>query len=536
MRKNSSLPCRRNVPEEFGRLLGENRYPLQSDLHAYLDKIVAKDQDQTNKGLTIDKCLVNRFIRESQQHMTRVANPGIGKAIYVDPHVITLHTAKSVAKTKHGIKNRVVKAVVKLSVVSATQFGRPLVFQLEQGNISFEDELETMVELTKWTTGEEVELVGIDRGALSQTILERFEARGIGLLVWSKDSPTMRQELATVALNSFIDAEYETIKRQDGLQVRRLKTRVADVTAMTINSQGYSCRTIVVENVCNRHRIGIHVVGQPTQNMSAKQILAFMRGKQWVEENFKQDIAWGGDAFCGGKIKPELRSPQPVGEELKKLIVTANQLKKRYQTNLNEEHLVIQKWHDGKLPKRQTNDLLIGILRGGKNIKSQWKQTEALIKWGKSGIVPKEQILWQVDTRKMQIISQFQDFARLARKDTMILLRRFLKQAIIESAIAEHAQHFDQINTPSRQAIFDSAEKELERMPWGQLEARFFSLGGWIEKDSEHLIMYVTLAPFKNRLLQRATELLCEYLNQQQPIMRCKDGKYTLQYACQGGS
>lgn len=179
--------------------------------------------------------------------------------------------------------------------------------------------------------------------------------------------------------------------------------------------------------------------------------------------------------------------------------IETRQLKERYRTNLKEENLTIQKWQDGKQTKRHTNDLLKGIRRRGQNIKKQWKQTEALIKWGNPGVVPKEQIRWFVPTRKMQIMSQFQDFARLARQDTIRLLRRFLKQAIIESAMAEHRE---KINVPPKSVIEEEAEKVLERMPWGQLETRFFEQGGWIEKNSDQKIMHVTLVPFKNRLLQ----------------------------------
>ncbi len=72
--------------------------------------------------------------------------------------------------------------------VSAKQPGRLLAFELGQGDLSFRANLEKIVDLTSWTTGEAVEVVGIDRGGLSQNVLERFEERGIGLLVWSNNT------------------------------------------------------------------------------------------------------------------------------------------------------------------------------------------------------------------------------------------------------------------------------------------------------------------------------------------------------------
>jgi hypothetical protein len=517
------------VEDEFARTLGEARYPQSSDLHAYFDRIVERDQAQAEQGVPEEERLVGRFVRQAQQVLARTIQPGAGRAIYLDPHVIALYTAKPIARTKHGIQQRVVKALVKLRVVSANQPGRPLAFLLGQGDLSFHACLEEAVDLTAWTTGEPVELVGVDRGALSQAILERFTERDIGLMVWSEDTPTLRRSLASVKRATFHDAEYETMRRADGCKVRRLKTRVADVPDMLINSQGYRCRTIVVEDVRSRHRIGIHAVGQPTRPLSACQILAFLRGKQWVEEDIKQGIAWGSDAFCGGEILPALRRARPNAEQVQALKAQARKLKERWQENLAEEGAAVAEWRAGQRTKRQLNDLLKGIRRRRRRIAADWQQAENLIRWGQTGVVPPSQVQWVVDTRKMLLMSQFQDFARLARQETMTLLQRFLKQAVIESAIVEQD---GAVSIERQQSIEREAERMLERMPWGQLETRLFEQGGWVHKDSQQGVIHVTVKPFKNRLLQRACELLCEHLNRRQSLMRCQDGEYTLHYAC----
>lgn len=517
------------VADEFARMLGEARYPQSSDLHAYFDDIVAQDQGQVEQAIPEAERLVEQFVRQAQQVLARAAPPGAGRAIYLDPHVIALYTAQPIARTKHGIQQRVVKALVKLRVVSASQPGRVLAFELEQGDLSFHAGLEAAVDLTTWTTGEAVELVGVDRGALSQANLECFEERDIGLTVWSEDTPTLRRSLADVPQAAFHDAEYETVRRGDGRKVQRLKTRVADVADMKINRQGYRCRTIVVEDVRSGHRIGIHAVGQPTRRMTARQILAFMRGKQWVEEDIQQGIAWGSDAFCGGEIFPALRRERPSAEEVAALKAQARKLKARWRANLAEEGAAVAAWRAGQQTKRQLNELLKGIRRRRKRIEADWQDAEALIRWGQTGVVPPSQVQWVVDPRKMLVMSQFQDFARLARRETMALVRRFLKQAVVESAIAEHGGI---VSREHQQTVEQEAEQLLQRMPWGQLETRLFEQGGWVHKDHRQRVMYVTLKPFKNPLLQRACELLYEHLNQLQPVMRCQDGEYTLCYAC----
>ncbi|MGB0388205.1 MAG: hypothetical protein ACPGWR_25585 [Ardenticatenaceae bacterium] len=214
---------------------------------------------------------------------------------------------------------------------------------------------------------------------------------------------------------------------------------------------------------------------------------------------------------------------------MEQLIKKCGKLKKRWRANLAEEGSAVAKWRNGKMKKRQLNDLLKGIRRRRKSIKSKWQQTEKLIRWGQTGIVPKEQVVWKVDTRKMSLMSQFQMFARLARQESMSLIRRFLKQAVIESAVAEHGPTID---ASVKREIEEIAEKKVAGMPWGQLESRLFAQGGWVHKDEQQRVISVTLKPIKNRLLQRACKLWCEHINQRKPIMRCEDGQYSPSYSC----
>jgi len=229
---------------------------------------------------------------------------------------IALHTGKSVAKTKHGIWNRVVKALVKMRTVSATQPGRALTFTLEQGDVSLVSQVEAAIERVEWATGERVEMVGVDRGALSQEVLEAFAGSDTGLAVWADDTTVLRRAVAAVPRGAFVDGEYETIRRPDGKKVRRLKTRLADVPQMAIDSRGYRCRTVVVEDTRNGHRAAFHVVGKPADRQSAKELLAFLRGKQWAEEDFKQGRPGArtpsaearSPRSCGGRSPPRRKS------------------------------------------------------------------------------------------------------------------------------------------------------------------------------------------------------------------------------------
>ena len=298
--------------------------------------------------------------------------------------------------------------------------------------------METVVSQVEQATGQPVELVGVDRGALSQEVLETFERRGTGLVVWADDTPTVRQAVAETPQSAFVAGEYATVRRADGQAVRRLKTRVADLPAPVINGRGYRCRTVVVEDVHSGHRAAFHAVGQPTVARSARSLLTFLRGKQGVEEEFKQGRAWGSDAFCGGAITSELVREQPQEAEVVTLCMQARHLKARWRANLAEEGAAVARWRAGELTKRGLNDLRQGIHRRRQRIVADWQVAEALIRWGRTGIVPASQIRWVVDTRKMSVLGQFQTFIRQARRDTLAQLAQCMAEVLLERAVAAH--------------------------------------------------------------------------------------------------
>lgn len=517
------------VEDEFAAMLGAERYPKRSDLHAYLDRIVERDQAEAEAGVPEAERTVARFTQESQRALAQAAGPGAGEEVYLDAHTIALHTEKPVAKTKHGVWKRVVKALVKIRTVSATQPGRALTFTLEQGDVSLVSQVEAAIERVEWATGERVEMVGVDRGALSQEVLEAFNGSDTGLAVWADSTTTLRRAVAAVPRSAFVDGEYETIRRADGKKVWRLKTRLADVPEMVINSRGYRCCTVVVEDTRNGHRAAFHAVGKPADQQSAKELLAFLRGKQWAEEDFKQGRTWGSDAFCGGQITPQLRREKPTEAEIEELLPRARKLKGRWRDNLAEEGAVVAQWRAGKLRKRQLNDLLKGVRRRRKRIEADWQEVEELIRWGRTRIVPESQIRWVVDTRKMTIMAQFQDFIRQARRDTLAQLGQCMEQILVEGAIADRG---GVVEEREHQFIQREVREAVQSMPWGQLSVRLFDQGGWVRNDSETRVMHVTLKAFGPRLVQQACERLCDHLNSLSPVMHCEDGDYTLHYAC----
>jgi len=454
----------------------------------------------------------------------------VGQAIYLDTHILKLYPGAAIDKTKNASMAHPVKALLKLRAVSAQRGGRPVLFTYEQASTAFIGLVHEAIRAVEAATGEPVKLVGADRGALSWELLDSFEGGACGYVVWADDTPTLRQAAADLPLSQFEEAEFEMVRRADGRKVKQLKTQVANVSRMKVNADGKTYRAVVVRDVRTEHRAVLFAVGQPAHRLSATALLEFMRGKQWVEEDFKQGKRQGADAFCGGDIVPVLRREPPTPMEVEQLKERAAKLKERGQANQADEQAAQAQYQAEQIGKRQLNDLLKGIQRRREQIVADQRETQDLLRWAKTGQVPDSQVRWKVDTRKMTLVSQLHDFARLAQQDTVTEIKTCVLEVLIERELAQQRAPV----SPARQSnIREAMRQQVARLPWGQLTRRIFDQGGWVKRDPDTRIMLVTLKAFDNVVIQAAMERLCERWNQKAAQMPCEDGVYTLQFACQ---
>ncbi len=518
------------VVDEFAVVLGVSAYPKRSELQSHLDEIVQRDQAQVKARVPGYRRLIEGFTRLARTVLARAGGSGVGQAIYLDTHILKLYPGAEIDKTKNASMAHPVKAILKLRAVSAQRGGRPLLFTYEQASTAFIGLVHEAIRAVEAATGEPAKLVGADRGALSWELLDSFEGGACGYIVWADDTPTVRQAAADLPLSDFVDAEFETVRRAEGRKIRRVKTQVANVPRMKVNADGQTYRAVVVRDVRTEHRAVLFAVGQPAQRLSATTLLEFMRGKQWVEEDFKKGKRQGADAFCGGDIVPELRREPPTPAEVEQLKERAAKLKERWQANQAEEQAARAQYQAQQMGKRQLNDMLKGIQRRGELILADQRETDDLLRWAKTGQVPDSQVRWIVDTRKMTIVSQLHDFARLAQQETVAEIKACVLEVLIERELAQQRSPV----SPARQrAIQEAMRQQVARLPWGQLTRRIFDQGGWVKRDPETHSMVVTLKAFDNAVIQTAMERLCEQWNQKAAQMPCEDGVYTLQFACQ---
>ena len=518
------------VADEFALALGVSTYPKRSELQAHLDEIVQRDQDQVERRVPGYRHLIEGFTRVARQVLAWAGGAEVGQAIYLDLHILKLYPAAEIDRTKNASMAYPVKAILKLRAVSAQRAGRPLLFTYEQASTAFTGLVHEAIQTVEAATGEPVKLVGADRGVLSWDLLDSFEGGACGYVVWADDTPTVRQVAAHLPLSDFVDAEFETVRRAEGRKIRQVKTQVAKVPRMTVNAEGKAYCAVVVRDMRTEHRAVLFAVGQPARRLSATALLEFMRGKQWVEEDFKKGKRQGADAFCGGDIVPQLRREPPTSAEVEQLHARATRLKERGQANQAEEQAAQAQYQAEHIGKRQLNDLLKSIQRRREQIEADQHETEDLLRWAKTGQVPESQVRWIVDTRKMTMVSQLHDFARLAQHDTVAEIQACLLEVLVERELAQHPRS---VSAARLSDIREAMRQQVARMPWGQLTTRIFDQGGWIKRDPNTRILQVTLKAFDNDVMQAAMERLCARWNQQAAQMPCEDGVYTLQFACQ---
>jgi hypothetical protein len=518
------------VADEFALALGVRAYPKRSELQAHLEQIVQRDQDQVEARVPGYRRLIEGFTRLARKVLALAGGPGAGQAIYLDTHILKLYPDAAIDQTKNAAMAQPVKAILKLRAVSARRAGRPLLFTYEQAATAFTGLVQEAIRAVETATGEPVKLVGADRGALSWELLDAFEGGACGYVVWADDTATVRQAAADLPLTRFVDAEFETVRRADGRKVQQVKTQVANVSRMTVNADGQAYRAVVVRDVRTEHRAVLFAVGQPAHRLAATALLEFMRGKQWVEEDFKKGKRHGADCFCGGDIVPTLRREPPTPTEVEQLKERAAKLKAREQAHPAEEQATQAQYRAQQIGKRTLNDLLKGIQRRRAQIIADQRETEDLLGWAKTGQVPDHQVRWIVDTRKMTIVSQLHDFARQAQADTITAIKECMLEVLVERELARQRSSV----SPARQrALREAMREQMARLPWGQLTQRIFDQGGWVKRDPETHIMLVTLKAFDNEVIQATMARLCERWNQKAAQMPCDDGVYTLKFACQ---
>ena len=473
--------------------------------------------------------LIEGFTRLARKVLALAGGSGVGQAIYLDTHILKLYPGAEIDKTKNASMAHPVKALLKLRAVSARRGGRPLLFTYEQASTAFIGLVHEAIRAVEDATDEPVKLVGADRGALWE-LLDSFEGGACGYVVWADDTTTVHQAAADLPLTQFVDAEFETVRRTEGRKTQRVKTQVANVPRMAVNADGKTYRAVVVRDARTEHRAVLFAVGQPAHRLSATALLEFMRGKQWVEEDFKKGKRQGADAFCGGDIVPQLRRTPPTPTEVEQLKERAAKLKERGQANQVEEQAARSHYQSKQIGKRQLNEVLKGIERRRTQIVADQRETQDLLRWAKTGQVPDSQVRWIVDTRKMTIVSQLHDFARLAQQETVTESKACVLEVLVERELARQRQPV----SPARQsAIREAMRQQVARLPWGQLTQRIFDQGGWVKRDPETHIMLVTLKAFDNVVIQAAMERVCVRWNQKAAQMSCEDGVYTLQFACQ---
>jgi hypothetical protein len=280
--------------EPLGVILNSLRRPDGDKLDCYLNAIIQQDElsakpgeldlpGQVRTGGLIETAQLNSLLGWVQ------AGLATEQVWNYDGHVIEYTGQANIGKTKHGTKDKSVKALKRFSLTN----GWASFSVYRPASATFAETLLTMVSQVNAVLppADRIRKLAFDREGWDADLLNGLEAQDITVLTWVKATSPNRHLLDAVPPEEFVPLEGElTIgKEEQAMYV----TQVAD-TQITFPGLGPQ-RVIVLETKANT-RIGLfNTAPRPEVSLDDERamttigLLEAMRFKQRIENDFKVD-------------------------------------------------------------------------------------------------------------------------------------------------------------------------------------------------------------------------------------------------------
>jgi hypothetical protein len=281
--------------EPLGVMLNSPRRPDGDTLDRYLNAIIQQDElsvgsgeadlpGQVRTGGLIETAQLNSLLAWGEAGL--LTDP----VWNYDGHVIEYTGQAKVGKTKHGTKEKSVKAIKRFSLTN----GLASFSVYKPASATFAETLQTMVSQVNAVlpSADRIRKLAFDREGWDADLLNGLEEQGITVLTWVKATSPNRHLLDAVPQEEFVPLEGElTIGKAE--QVTHV-TQVAD-TQITFPGLG-THRVVVLETKANT-RIGLfNTAPRPgevgldnARAMTTIGLLDAMRFKQRIENTFKVD-------------------------------------------------------------------------------------------------------------------------------------------------------------------------------------------------------------------------------------------------------
>jgi len=332
--------------ESWGVVLEHSRRPDGDTLDRYLEALIELDEEEREEG---EKSVEERWgcIRENgriaqaqQESLRNWAEAGLleDEVWRFDGHTIEYYGEGKIGKTKHGTKEKSVKAVDRYTLYN----GICGLTEYFPTCISYDEALRKMVIKAQEALPEEhrIRKLCFDKeGWKGETLLWLWQEHQVAALVWVKNTSTNVKILNQIEEDAFVRVPEQLMLGKGE------KTQVVRVADTTVELPALGSSRVVVLETTQARRIAIYTAAPHPRDVSLHdsyaistiQLLEGLRLQQHVENSFKVDVhEMGTDALPMHKLLTcQQAEPYPL-EEAQTKLQNAHKLVDKYTRQLQE--------------------------------------------------------------------------------------------------------------------------------------------------------------------------------------------------------
>ena len=490
--------------DAWGIPLGTSRRPDEGTADQYLNQIVACDEmeavvfatdlpaGQVQPGGLIDCAQLRSLVCWAEAGLLA------DDVWFFDGHTIEYTGQARVGKTKHGTKEKSVKAIKRFTLFN----GLAALSEYFATSVSFAEAMRQMVSKANAALPPTYRIgkLSFDKEGWDADLLRWLEEeQQIIPLTWVKDTTTNRHLLAAVPPSAFVSMP-GTITVGKSEQTYRI-VRVAD-TEVTFTDWGPR-RVVVLETEVGT-RVGIYTTAlHPRQAplddqrvMTTIRVMNTMRFKQQIENGFKVEVhEMDSDAIPTHKVYEVLQTePYDLAQTDRQLAQAEKRLATYDQQDQQHQHLL-----DGQ----QINQHECNALH---------KRTQRL----------RQQTLHEMEkwTRELDevVVDEEGQTLRLYTTQTLDLRKLTLVNLFKSHALVA-------LHILARQLGLDGAGP-------ARLRREFLPFGGQVEFDHQQRVVTVYAQRFPRARTRQAYERLCALLNDLPVTMKRNSISYRVRFSC----
>lgn len=468
--------------ESWGMPLSAARRPDGDTVDQYLNTIIQQDEQsdeapmlpgQVRPGGLIETAQLNSLVGWAQAGLLNE------QVWHFDGHTIEYTGKADIGKTKHGTKEKSVKAIKRFTLhngVSAYSAYYP-------ASVSFADALRQMVSKANEVlpAAYRIRKLSFDKEGWNAELLQWLETeQDIRPLTWIKATAPNRRLLAAVPLSEFVSLEGEITVGKSERETRVIQVADTQVTFPDLGQR----RVLVLETVAGT-RIGIYTTAShprqapldDEQAMSTVRVLNAMRFQQRVENGFKVDKhEMNSDALPTHKVhQVHQTEPYDVAQTDQKIAAAEKRLFKYDAQDIQHQRLLDEEQvskHEFNLLRTRIHRLRIKAHRQIEMLKTELDSVEV----NEMGQAIRSYTTQLLDLRKLTLLNLF-------KTHTLVALSILAQQLGIAGA------------GPAR------------------LRREFLPFGDRVEFDHQQRIVTVYAQRFPRDRTQQAYERLCALLH-----------------------